>query len=144
MKQLLNVKLFVISTLTLVVLMTGCTKSTEGVDIVLAKQMLSNKIWYLDYTVSGNATRTYVGQSTYFVNFLKDNTSSDSDGYKGVYTIEKYANTLEIHIQSQKSNGTAIEYKYSIESIGDNHLILSYMLTGQTQKTKMYFTSARQ
>ena len=126
------------------VLMSGCTKSTEGVDMVLAKQMLENKIWYLDYTVTGTTTRTYVGQSTYFINFLKDNSSTDSDGYKGTYAIEKSGDLILIHVQSSKANGLSIDYKYTIESVGDNNLILSYMLTGQTQRTKMYFSNARQ
>ena len=144
MKKLLNTKLMIAGVLALVVLMTGCTKSTEGVDTQLAKQMISNKIWYLEYTVTGTTSRTYVGQSTYFINFLKDNTSTDSDGYKGVYTIEKWNGALEIHIQSQKTNGSALEYKYTIESVGENNLILSYVLTGQVQRTKMYFSNARQ
>ncbi len=142
--QIRNTKLFLSIAMILVVFMSGCTKSTDGVDMQLVKQMIANKIWYLDYTVTGNNTRTYVGQSTYFISFLKDNTSTDSDGYKGLYSIEKWNGKIEIHIQSQKANGSSLEYKYAIESAGENNLILSYMLTGQTQKTKMYFTNARQ
>lgn len=143
-QQIRNTKLFLSIAMILVVFMSGCTKSTDGVDMQLAKQMIANKIWYLDYTVTGNTTRTYVGQSTYFISFLKDNTSTDSDGYKGLYSIEKWNGKIEIHIQSQKANGSSLEYKYAIESAGENNLILSYILTGQTQKTKMYFTNARQ
>ena len=143
-QQIRNTKLFLSIAMILVVFMSGCTKSTDGVDMQLVKQMIANKIWYLDYTVTGNNTRTYVGQSTYFISFLKDNTSTDSDGYKGLYSIEKWNGKIEIHIQSQKANGSSLEYKYAIESAGENNLILSYMLTGQTQKTKMYFTNARQ
>jgi len=143
-QQIRNTKLFLSIAMILVVFMSGCTKSTDGVDMQLVKQMIANKIWYLDYTVTGNTTRTYVGQSTYFISFLKDNTSTDSDGYKGLYSIEKWNGKIEIHIQSQKANGSSLEYKYAIESAGENNLILSYMLTGQTQKTKMYFTNARQ
>ena len=143
-QQIRNTKLFLSIAMILVVFMSGCTKSTDGVDMQLVKQMIANKIWYLDYTVTGNNTRTYVGQSTYFISFLKDNTSTDSDGYKGLYSIEKWNGKIEIHIQSQKSNGSSLEYKYAIESAGENNLILSYILTGQTQKTKMYFTNARQ
>lgn len=142
--QIRNTKLFLSIAMILVVFMSGCTKSTDGVDMQLVKQMIANKIWYLDYTVTGNNTRTYVGQSTYFISFLKDNTSTDSDGYKGLYSIEKWNGKIEIHIQSQKANGSSLEYKYVIESAGENNLILSYILTGQTQKTKMYFTNARQ
>lgn len=145
MKLQLQIQRFTIVKLLFISLMfSGCTKSTEGIDIQLAKEFLSNKIWYLDYTVTGANSRTYVGQSTYFISFLKDNSSKDSDGYIGTYSVEKWNGSLEIHIQSQKSNGSSIEYKYTIESAGENNLILSYLLAGQTQKTKMYFSSARQ
>lgn len=143
-QQIRHTKIFLSISLIMMVLISGCTKSTDGIDMQLAKQMIANKIWYLDYTVTGSTTRTYVGQSTYFISFLKDNTSTDSDGYKGSYSIEKWDGRLEIHIQSQKANGSSLEYKYAIESAGENNLILSYMLSGQTQKTKMYFTNARQ
>lgn len=143
-QQILHTKLFLSIALLMVIFISGCTKSTDGVDMQLAKQMIANKIWYLDYSVTGSTTRTYVGQSTYFISFLKDNSSTDSDGYKGLYSIEKWNGLLEIHIQSQKANGSSLEYKYVIESAGENNLILSYMLAGQTQKTKMYFTNARQ
>lgn len=142
--QLQNPRFTIVKILFIASLFSGCTKSTEGIDIQLAKEFLSNKIWYLDYTVTGANTKTYVGQSTYFISFLKDYSSKDSDGYTGTYSIEKWNGSLEIHIQSKKSNGSSIEYKYSIESAGENNLILSYLLAGQTQKTKMYFSSARQ
>lgn len=124
-------------------LITGCSKSTEGKDLQLARQMLSNKIWYLDYSITGNVTKNYVGQSTYFISFLKNNSCTDSDGYVGNYTIEKHNQEIAIHVISQKPNGTSLDYKYAVESVGDNNLILTFTAIGQTQITKMYFSNAR-
>ena len=78
MKQLkINSKVFMAKILVLVLFITGCAKSTEGIDMQLAKDFLSNKIWYLDYTVNATNTKTYVGQSTYFISF----------GVCGIYSI---------------------------------------------------------
>jgi hypothetical protein len=103
--------------------------------------MLSDKTWYLDYSITGTSKKTYIGQSTYFINFLKNNSTKDSDGFEGTYTIKKIGNVLQIHVQAKTSNTNTVEYFYNIESIGTNNLILYYTLSGTTIPTKLFFNT---
>ncbi len=121
----------------------SCKKDTIDAEVNLSYQMLSDKTWYLDYSITGTSKRTYVGQSTYFINFLKNKTTLDSDGLKGSYSIEKVGNKLQIHVQAQTSNTNNVEYVYNIELIGSSHLVLDYTLIGAKEPTKLYFTSFR-
>ncbi len=123
--------------------LTSCSKDTSGAEINLSYQMLSDKTWYLDYSIVGNTKRTYVGQSTYFIDFLKNKTTKDSDGLLGTYTVEKIGNVLQIHVQAKTSRTNTVEYIYNIESIGTDNLILYYTLTGATAPTKLYFSTIR-
>ena len=121
--------------------LTSCSKDKIGAEIDLTYQMLSDKTWYLDYTITGTSKRTYLGQSTYFMDFLRDRTTQDSDGLNGSYTIEKINNVLQIHVQAKTSGSNTAEYIYNIEAIGHNNLILYYTLTGATVPTKLYFST---
>jgi hypothetical protein len=103
--------------------------------------LLSDKTWYLDYSITGTSKKTYLGQSTYFINFLKNNTTTDSDGLEGTYTVEKIGNVLQIHVQAKTSSTNTVEYIYNIESIGTGNLILYYTLNGATVPTKLYFST---
>ncbi len=123
--------------------LTSCSKDTSGAEINLSYQMLSDKTWYLDYSIVGNTKRTYVGQSTYFIDFLKNKTTKDSDGLIGTYTVEKLGNVLQIHVQAKTSSTNTVEYVYNIESIGTGNLILYYTLSGATVPTKLYFSTIR-
>ena len=123
--------------------LTSCNKDTSGAEINLSYQMLSDKTWYLDYSITGNTKRTYVGQSTYFIDFLKNKTTKDSDGLTGTYTVEKIGNALQIHVQAKTSSTNTVEYIYNIESIGTGNLILYYTLSGATVPTKLYFSTIR-
>ena len=123
--------------------LTSCSKDTSGAEINLSYQMLSDKTWYLDYSIVGNTKRTYVGQSTYFIDFLKNKTTKDSDGLTGTYTVEKVGNVLQIHVLAKTSSTNTVEYIYNIESIGTGNLILYYTLTGATVPTKLYFSTIR-
>ena len=121
---------------------SACSKNTPGTDSDLCYKMLSDKTWYLDYlqifTGTTIKTKTYTGQSTYFINFLKDLSTLDSDGINGNYTILKIDGRLQIHVQAKTSNGSYIEYNYNIESMGDKHMILTYSFT--TVTTKLYYS----
>lgn len=123
--------------------LTSCSKDTSGAEINLSYQMLSDKTWYLDYSIVGSTKRTYVGQSTYFIDFLKNKTTKDSDGLTGTYTVEKLGNVLQIHVQAKTSSTNTVEYVYNIESIGTGNLILYYTLSGATVPTKLYFSTIR-
>ena len=124
---------------------TACTKDTASAETSLSYSMLSDKTWYLDYaqTFTGTTekTKTYVGQSTYFINFLKDLTTVDSDGITGIYTVEKINNQLQIHVQATTSNGSKLVYVYDIESMGDKNMVLTYA-TGVVT-TKLYYSSKK-
>lgn len=123
--------------------LSSCTKDTSGAEINLSYQMLADKTWYLDYSIIGTSKRTYVGQSTYFIDFLKNKTTKDSDGLMGTYTVEKEGNILQIHVLAKTSSTQTVEYVYNIESIGSDNLVLYYTLNGGTVPTKLYFTTSR-
>ena len=77
----------------------------------------------------------------YYINFLKNASTQDSDGLNGSYSVEKVSGQLQIHVQATTSNGNPIEYIYDIVSVGAENLILSYTLSGKT--TQLYYTSKR-
>lgn len=133
---------FLISTL-LITQLTSCSKDTSGAEINLSYQMLSDKTWYLDYSITGTSKRTYVGQSTYFIDFLKNKSTKDSDGLMGTYSVEKVGSVLQIHVQAKTSSTNTVDYIYNVESIGSDNLVLYYTLSGATVPTKLYFTTNR-
>ena len=120
---------------------TSCSKDTAFAETSLAQKMIEDKAWFLDYSQTGTLTKTYVGQATYYINFLKNASTQDSDGLNGSYSVEKINGQLQIHVQATTSNGNPIEYIYDIISVGAENLILSYTLSGKT--TQLYYTTKR-
>ena len=120
---------------------TSCSKDTAFAETSLAQKMIEDKAWFLDYSQTGTLTKTYVGQATYYINFLKNASTQDSDGLNGSYSVEKINGQLQIHVQATTSNGNPIEYIYDIISVGAENLILSYTLSGKI--TQLYYTSKR-
>lgn len=128
------------------VLFSGCTKTDIGASqLALTYQMLADKTWYLDYsqTISSAATktRTYVGQSTYFINLLKDKTTVDSDGITGTYTVENTAGTLQLKVVGKTANGTNVSYSYTIETVGTNNLVTKYSIVADNSTVKLYYST---
>ena len=119
----------------------SCSKDTRMAETNLAQKMIQDKAWFLDYSQTGTLTKTYVGQATYYINFLKNLTTQDSDGLNGSYSVEKVSGQLQIHVQATTSNGNPIEYIYDIVSVGSENLILSYTLSGTT--TQLYYSNKR-
>ena len=119
----------------------SCSKDTTLAETNLAQKMIEDKAWFLDYSQTGALTKTYVGQATYYINFLKNGNTQDSDGLNGSYSIEKVNSQLQIHVQAKTSNGNPVEYIYTIVSVGSENLILSYTLNDKT--TQLYYTSKR-
>ena len=121
----------------------ACSKDVKDVDVNLTYQLIGNKTWYLDYAqTSTNSiinTKTYLGQPTYFINYLKNKTTSDSDGLTGTYSILKMGSILQIQVQAKTISGNPSAYTYELESIGTKNLILSYELNNT--KTRLFFTS---
>ena len=116
----------------------SCKKDENAINAEIAYSMLSDKTWFLDYKQTGSESKNYVGQSTYFINFLNDRTTKDSDGTKGSFSIVSSNGQFQILVNATSINGNPLVYTYQIESIGANNLILSFVVNGQT--TKMYYS----
>ncbi len=50
----------------------SCNKELPNTKSDLIQSKLVNKTWYLGYSITGSVTKTFVGQSTYFITFLND------------------------------------------------------------------------
>jgi hypothetical protein len=120
--------------------LVSCNKETPTTQTDVMNSMLTNKNWYLDYSITGNSTKSYVGQSTYFVTYLKDGTTKDSDGLTGTYTVEVVGNQSQLHVQLKTANGNPLEVIYNILSVGETKLVLSKVVTTGTA-TQLYFTN---
>ena len=118
----------------------SCNKETPTTQTDVMNNMLTNKNWYLDYSITGTSTKSYVGQSTYFVTYLKDGTTKDSDGLTGTYSVELIGNQSQIHVQLKTANGNPLEVIYNIVSVGDTKLVLSKVVTTGAA-TQLYFTN---
>jgi hypothetical protein len=117
----------------------SCNKETATTQTEVMNSLLTNKNWYLDYSITGSSTKSYVGQSTYFVTYLKDGSTKDSDGLMGTYTVELINNQSQIHVQVKTANGNPLEVVYNIISVGETKLILSKVSSGTP--TALYFTN---
>ena len=120
--------------------MNACNKETPTTQTDVMNSLLTNKNWYLDYSITGTSTKSYVGQSTYFVTYLKDGTTKDSDGLTGTYSVELIGNQSQIHVQLKTANGNPLEVIYNIVSVGDTKLVLSKVVTTGAA-TQLYFTN---
>jgi hypothetical protein len=120
--------------------MNACNKETATTQTDVMNSMLTNKNWYLDYSITGTSTKSYVGQSTYFVTYLKDGTTNDSDGLTGTYTVKVVGNQSQLYVQLKTAGGNPLEVIYNIVSVGDTKLVLSKVVTTGTA-TQLYFTN---
>ena len=140
MKQIYTL-LIALSTFTLF----SCNKETANTQTNVMNNLLTNKNWYLDYSITEGVSSTtpavvksYVGQSTYFITYLKNGDTKDSDGITGTYTVELINGQSQIHMQLKTSNGNPFEVIYNIISVGESNMILSKVVSGPA--TKLYFT----
>jgi hypothetical protein len=129
---------------TSILLLNACKKDTTDSEISLAYKMISDKIWFLDYNQTITATKTsmktYVGQSTYFIKFLNNFTTLDSDGITGTYSVRKINGKLQIYVVAKSAGTNALEYVYEIETLGANNMILYYSVDGVT--TKFFYNTS--
>lgn len=132
--------LYTILLVVIIFTMNACNKETTTTQTDVMNSMLTNKNWYLDYSITGTSTKSYVGQSTYFVTYLKDGTTNDSDGLTGTYTVEVIGNQSQLHVQLKTANGNPLEVIYNIISVGETKLVLSKVVTTGTA-TQLYFTN---
>jgi hypothetical protein len=124
----------------------SCNKETSTTQTNVMNNLLTNKNWYLDYSITEGLTSTtpvvlksYVGQSTYFITYLKNGVTQDSDGITGTYTVELINGQSQIHMQLKTSNGNPFEVIYNIISVGESNMVLSKVISGPA--TKLYFTT---
>jgi hypothetical protein len=83
-----------------------------------------------------------VGQASYSITYFKDGTTKDSDGLSGTYTISNNNNgQYQIQVKGTSVNGNALNYTHIIESVSDITMVQSFILTGQSAKTSLYFSS---
>ena len=139
-------KLYILFVSAICIIGFSCNKETANTQKDVMQRLLVNKNWFLDYsiTASTNSTnplvKSYVGQATYFVTYLKDGTTKDSDGLTGKYTIEIINNQSQIHVQLITINGNPFEVIYDIISVGDTKLVLSKVVSSGTP-TQLFFTN---
>jgi hypothetical protein len=124
----------------------SCSKETSTTQVNVMNNLLTNKNWYLDYSITeatNSSTpvvvKSYVGQSTYFITYLKNGDTKDSDGITGTYTVELINGQSQIHMQLKTSNGNPFEVIYNIISVGESNMVLSKVVSGPN--TKLYFTT---
>lgn len=125
----------------------SCNKETATTQKEVMQNLLVNKNWFLDYSVTDGASSTtptlvksYVGQATYFVTYLKDGTTKDSDGITGTYTVEIINNQSQLNVQLITINGNPFEVIYNIISVGDTKLVLSKVISSG-KPTQLFFTN---
>jgi hypothetical protein len=131
--------LLLISTIALS--LSSCNKEVSNTKSDLIQARLVNKTWYLDYSITGSVTKTFVGQSTYFITFLSDGSTKDSDGLTGNFSIVNNNGKFDLFVNTKTINGNNFSYTHLIESVGDVKMIQSYTALGQSAKTSLYFTS---
>lgn len=120
-----------------VAILCGCHKNISNQEYT--QSLLSNKTWFLDYTIQDNITKSYIGKSTYFIQFSNTGKTIDSDGISGNYTIQENNKSLSILIDATTQNGSPAIYSYTIEQIGSDQLIVNYQVNAV--KTKKIFST---
>jgi len=121
----------------------SCSKDKDEAQTNLSYRMLSDKTWFLDYveTINGSSvkTRSYLGQTTYFINFLKDYTTLDSDGISGTFTIDVVDSKILIKVNAKTFGGNSVIYNYEVHSLGAKVLVMSNFSNGIVNK--YYYSS---
>ena len=121
----------------------SCSKDKDEAQTTLSYRMLNDKTWFLDYveTINGTSvkTRSYLGQTTYFINFLKDKTTLDSDGLSGTYSIDMVDGKIIIKVNAQTFGGNVVIYDYEVHSLGAKVLVMSNFSNGIINK--YYYSS---
>ena len=142
-KILHNKLLYFLGLFLIIVSSTSCVKVIDNADEILSKNLLQEKQWFLEYKQLGTTSKIYVGQSSYFINFLKDNTSNDSDGIKGTYSTSYGTdNKLRINFTVSTRSNIISSFQYVVDAIGANEMIFSFVQNGATNY--YYFSTRKQ
>jgi hypothetical protein len=110
----------------LFVFVIGMSCSKEKSEPETARLMIAGKTWYLDYTLQDNQIRSFVGRSTYFIEFKEDGKTNDADGITGTYLVTFKNNHLTLFVTGTTQKGVATNYDYKIDKIRHESLTLSY------------------
>ena len=78
--------------------LVGCQKDAAVSPVDVSFKMLTDKTWYLNYAKEGSVLRNYVGQPTYYITFLSNKTTVDSDGLAGSFSLSYPGNKLKLSI----------------------------------------------
>jgi hypothetical protein len=123
----------------------SCSKEIAPSEATLSYQLIADKTWYLQYvqTTTGTitSTKSYLGQSTYFINYLRNLTTLDSDGLAGTYSLQNINNLLQIQVIAKTPYGNSNTYQYEVVSLGAKKMILSY--SSGAIKTQLFFSTQR-
>ena len=134
-----------LKTSVLLIAFASCSKDAAKAMLDTSYKLLSDKTWYLQYTVTNNgisdSTHSFAGQSTYYINYRKNLSTLDSDGLEGTYSIQENANKLLINVIAKTANLNATNYQYEVVSLGAKDMILSYKKG--TVSTKLFFSTER-
>jgi hypothetical protein len=127
------------------VVLGACSKDAAKAELNTAYRLLSDKTWYLQYTVTNNgltdSTHAYIGQATYFISYRKNLSTLDSDGIEGSYSLQLSADELLMNVIAKTANLNATNYQYEVVSLGAKDMILSYQ-KGNI-RTKLFFSTER-
>jgi hypothetical protein len=120
------------------VVLTSCQKESANSEADAAKNKIAEKIWLLEYTQvttsAGVKTKSYIGQTTYFISFYKDGSTTDSDGIAGTYDVVKGTSGLELQVKAKTQGGMDFQYSYVIESVSDKSLVMIKNVNGVDNK----------
>jgi hypothetical protein len=134
-----------LKTSVLLIAFASCSKDAAKAMLDTSYKLLSDKTWYLQYTVTNNgisdSTHSYVGQPTYYINYRKNLSTLDSDGLEGTYSMQENANKLLINVIAKTANLNASNYQYEVVSLGAKDMILSYKKG--TVSTKLFFSTEK-
>ena len=134
-----------LKTSVLMIALASCSKDATKATLDTSYKMLSDKTWYLQYTVTNNgildSTHSYIGQPTYFINYRKNLSTLDSDGLEGTYSLQESANQLLINVVAKTANLNATNYQYEVVSLGAKDMILRYKK--DNIGTKLFFSTEK-
>lgn len=108
----------------------ACKKGTQITETSISKQLIVDKVWALDYSVSAGKIKNYIGQTTYEVIFFNNDSTRDSDGLIGTFRFQKNDTILQLIVKAVTLKQNTVNYLYKVETIGEKKLILSYDTSG--------------
>jgi hypothetical protein len=77
----------------------------------------------------------------YFITFSKNNTTIDSDGLQGTYSIVFVNDKYQLNVIAKTINGNSINYTNTLVLVNPTTMIQSYTTTGQAESTLLYFSA---